>query len=643
MTITVKQAIKHFFASPSFEMIYSEAVANALDAGATNISIAISIKSFQAKDSIQMIIRDNGSGFTDENFKRFQSLLQSKDENHKGLGRLVYLAYFNKVHVESTHDGTKHRLFDFTEDFNGESVSSVLSQPEASYSQFAFSGFSNSKFSKYNDLIPKAIKDLLKKQFMARLFMLKAKGQDFFVDISLDVEVPNKEHGFVSSKETLTLNDLPDLKRVTHTDAGVDFFDNEFTMLYSVLKDEWKERATASVCVDGRAVPFPHVFKQTDLPNGVSAIFLLESSYFNAKADDARQTLRLNANEERNVIRLYQRMIADVLVQEVPEIKSTNDTRRNELSARFPHLQGLFPDDSVGLINSSRALEYARDKFFKEQKEILEASELTDELYAKSLGHSTRVLAEYILYRKLIIDKIASVDPQDKEATIHNLIVPMQQTFEGTDCRLDLYRNNAWVLDDKYMMYKSILSDKDLKNLIEKIAFERDDLKATDIRPDIALVFSDDIEKVDHPVDVVIVELKKKGLGYLDNTRILDQIRMRARRLVSLYPGKIQRVWFFGIVDFDPELMVSMTEDKWAQIYSTGTVYYKQLEVQPIDKDKKPLSQSTVPVPVTLMSFDALVGDAKARNETFLTILRNSIREYAEQAIVTTCKTEVEK
>ena len=102
-------------------------------------------------------------------------------------------------------------------------------------------------------------------------------------------------------------------------------------------------------------------------------------------------------------------------------------------------------------------------------------------------------------------------------------------------------------------------------------------------------------------------------------------------------------MWFFGIVDFDPELMVTMTEDKWVQIYSTGTVYYKQLEVQPIDKDKKPLSQSTVPVPVTLMSFDALVGDAKARNETFLSILKNSIKEYAEQDVGSTCKTEVAK
>lgn len=635
MTITVKQAIKRFFVSPSFEMIYSEAVANALDAEATKVDIDISIKSFQAKETIKMIICDNGKGFTDENFNRFKSLLQSQDEHHKGLGRLVYLAYFNKVHVESSYDGNKHRIFDFDEGFDGKNQKMELSTTEESYSQFAFSEFSNSKFSKYDDLVPEAVKDLLKKQFMARLFMLKAENKSFTVEISLDVEQPKPEHKFVSSKATLTLDDLPDLQSVICKDAGVDFFNNEFTMFYKVIHDEWKERATASVCVDGRAVPFPQVFRQTDLPGGVSAIFLLQSSYFDAKADDARQTVKLTPAEEKVVARLYQRMIAEVLIKEAPEIKERNDKCRNGLSERFPHLSGMFPDDSVGVMNESKALEYARDRFFKEQKEILEANELTDELYAKSLSHATRVLAEYILYRNRIIEKLGRVDLTDKEATIHNLIVPMKKTFEGSTAVLDLYRNNAWVLDDKYMTYKSILSDKDLKALVEKIAPDRDDLKATDVRPDIAVVFSDDVEKVEHPVDVVIVELKKMGLTYLDNMTALEQIRMRARRLVSLYPGKIQRLWFFAIVDFNDDLRTLMVEQKWVKLYSVGESYYNQIEVRAQDKDGKMISDHNVPVPVTLLSFDALIGDAKARNETFLQILRNSVKAYSSQVIKT--------
>ena len=36
------------------------------------------------------------------------------------------------------------------------------------------------------------------------------------------------------------------------------------------------------------------------------------------------------------------------------------------------------------------------------------------------------------------------------------------------------------------------------------------------------------------------------------------------------------------------------------------------------------------PISLTLMSFDALWKDAKARNETFLQILRESIRKYVE-------------
>ena len=62
-----------------------------------------------------------------------------------------------------------------------------------------------------------------------------------------------------------------------------------------VVKDDWKKRAVASICVDGRAVPFQEVLTQADLPGGVSATFLLQSSYFDAKADDARQNVKLTA------------------------------------------------------------------------------------------------------------------------------------------------------------------------------------------------------------------------------------------------------------------------------------------------------------------------------------------------------------
>ena len=42
MEVNLKQAISMFFSQSSFDMVYLEAVANALDAGASNIQIHFS-------------------------------------------------------------------------------------------------------------------------------------------------------------------------------------------------------------------------------------------------------------------------------------------------------------------------------------------------------------------------------------------------------------------------------------------------------------------------------------------------------------------------------------------------------------------------------------------------------------------------
>lgn len=71
MNIPIKEAIAHFFSNPSFDLIFSEAVANALDAGASDIKISISIKAYSKPETLKMTIEDNGIGFTDKNFIKF--------------------------------------------------------------------------------------------------------------------------------------------------------------------------------------------------------------------------------------------------------------------------------------------------------------------------------------------------------------------------------------------------------------------------------------------------------------------------------------------------------------------------------------------------------------------------------------------
>ena len=85
MEIGINEAIQHFFSTTSFNMVYSEALANALDAGANDISIEISIESYSKPETLEIRIRDNGEGFTDKNFAKFSELLKKSDKSHKGL------------------------------------------------------------------------------------------------------------------------------------------------------------------------------------------------------------------------------------------------------------------------------------------------------------------------------------------------------------------------------------------------------------------------------------------------------------------------------------------------------------------------------------------------------------------------------
>ena len=120
MEVNIKQALKVFFSKSSFEMIYFEAFANALDAGATDFYI--DIKQGNELKELSLVLTDNGIGFTDERFRKFGKLFDVEEEpSHKGLGRLVYLCYFGKVHVESCFNNSVRRVFDFDESFKGTS------------------------------------------------------------------------------------------------------------------------------------------------------------------------------------------------------------------------------------------------------------------------------------------------------------------------------------------------------------------------------------------------------------------------------------------------------------------------------------------------------------------------------------------
>ena len=133
MNVNLSNAVRMFYGKSSFEMVYMEAIANALDAMATEISVEISANSKKIADTLQVTISDNGVGFTDGRFKKFSNLFDTEDTAHKGLGRLSYRFYFNDVQIESWYDKNKQRKFSFSDDFDGKSDVETVNEEKNSY------------------------------------------------------------------------------------------------------------------------------------------------------------------------------------------------------------------------------------------------------------------------------------------------------------------------------------------------------------------------------------------------------------------------------------------------------------------------------------------------------------------------------
>jgi phosphoglycerate-specific signal transduction histidine kinase len=73
MKINTSKAISTFHPNPSYEQVYFEAVANALDAEANRITIDIKIDSFESAETLKLVIEDNGKGFIDKTSTDFLS------------------------------------------------------------------------------------------------------------------------------------------------------------------------------------------------------------------------------------------------------------------------------------------------------------------------------------------------------------------------------------------------------------------------------------------------------------------------------------------------------------------------------------------------------------------------------------------
>ncbi|MPW43776.1 ATP-binding protein [Acinetobacter guerrae] len=619
MEIETSSAIRLFFHNSSLQLIYFEALANSLDADATEVQVEVDIPLFKSAERLSIKIIDNGIGFNEENFIRFKTLLKPRDDLHKGLGRLVFLKYFKKVEIVSTWDKFR-REFIFKDGFDGASTLTTLNFSQENKTTLFFTGFSNKKIKSYDDLRPSVLKSEIINHFLPTLISFKNQKRDFRITVKLNTQDKNFERGFFSHEEIITADDLPRMSELIVEDHGLDLH-SDIKIYYHVNLDA-KAKGTSLVAfsIDGRTIPINNLIPPSSFPSDHHCIFLFESELFNSHSDSSRQKIIFPDHiDEKKLYQILRGEIGKILSEKIPHINELNKNTQKEFEAKFPHLLGFFETDTIGLIDKDSALNTAQQKFFQKQKEVLQSEHLSDRNYEKALELSSRTLTEYILYREKIIDKMTEFSEENKESEIHDLIVPKFSEYCGNDVSSNVYQNNAWLLDDKFMVFRTILSEKRMDKVINAIRL--DDEKVNDNgRPDITMIFSADPLDVE-AVDVVVVEIKKKTDDEKENQYAVNQLMKRARKLVEFCP-KIQRVWFYAVIQVNDEMAIGLRQQNWSPLYSRGKVFYQEFKTE---KSNGHL----VPTPTFIMSFDAIVNDAKNRNHIFLEILRDSMKKFS--------------
>ena len=627
MKINLRNAVGTFYPNPSHEQIYFEAVANALDAGATQITINIQIDEWGASRTTVLSIKDNGAGIGARQFEKFSSLLEVENKDHKGLGRLVYLAYFDEVEVSSVYrdeqGSKKQRLFTFTKDFEGEAQVTTSAAPLGTI--LKMKGYVKSKLANYDFIRPEVIIQRIQQEFFPRFFYMKQKEESLRIKVDLHVVHPGPRYDLVSSEEEFTLDKLPDLHEVGLPTEALGL-GCESKIYYSIdPPPTWggKTSMYVGICVDSRAIEYD-LIQSNAVPNGYQLRFLLQAECFRGMTNPSRQILELPEDlNKRTFDENLRDAIGQIIEREIPAVGAENTKVLQSLNERYPHLAGFFPSRPTGLIVRSSVLEAAQMKLFSEQKQILECEALDDSQYQKAIELSSRTLAEYILYRSQIIAKLKATDEQSSEADLHKIIVPMKRKISGQDFEDHIYSNNVWLLDDRFMSFTTIFSDRRMEELIREIT---GDEVSDSGRPDIAVVFSSDPHSSDRPVSVVIVEIKKHGVKLAQSFEAAFQLRERAQRLLRYFPSKIEKLWFYGIVDIETDFELVLRDYGFNPLFSHGQVFFNHQKVS-IALNTEPLK-----VDVFVMSYEALIADAESRNNTFLKVLRHSIQQIAGQS-----------
>jgi hypothetical protein len=600
------------------------------------------------EDLIGFKISDNGVGFTDENMASFQTL----DSEHKvtkgcrGVGRLLWLKAFTKVHVESTfktEDGKfKTRKFDFDPSGVGNEFFADAAGVSANHTTVYLDGF----MARYRDHSLKTLNAIAESIFEHCLWYFVRQGGAPTIEI-------------FDEGESISLDDL--YEQQMHTSAVADTLTIngvQFDLLHVKLRTNSLSTHAIAFCADNRLVTEEKLAGKIPGLHGriadSSGEFIYECYVSSSYLDECARPERTGFDISENVDAIFENTelslpqiraaviekAATHLHQYVAEnLRRSKDRVEKFVSQRAPRYRPIMariPDESLNVDPdiSDKELDLTLHKYLAEIEsqllaeghDIMAPSVTTNyEEYRKRLKDylskaedlKMSDLANYVSHRKVIIDLLEMAIkrlPDGKyarEDLIHGLIMPMQKS--SSEVFFDSC--NLWLVDERLAFHNYLASDKTLASMpITK----SEDAKEPDI---CALnVFDNPIlvaEGAKLPMaSIVVVEIKRPMRNDADAGEVDDPVEQAIGYLNRIRKGQVQTAqgrpipesdnipgFCYVLADITPKLQerclvhhdLKWTHDK------LGFFGYKQ----------------NCNAYVEVISFDGLVNSAKERNRAF--------------------------
>lgn len=593
-------------------------------------------------------VRDNGIGFTDQNFVSFNETNSEYKFNRggKGVGRFTWLKVFERATIESVFcDNGDYFRRNFT-------FSTTTKLGISGHVRDQFNGNGS-----YTQVVLNNVQQDYRKSIPLNIELIAARIVEHFLEFFVLRKMPKTYIIDNGSQNVIDLWDFYETMKAENQNdvisiGGYTFYITHF-MLYNATSKDHRLYFTGNQRV-GYKTPslqnkVPNLPKYFTVGNKEKCVYAgyISSKYLDKNLNDTRTGFTIpNKNdgslfEEEldwdTILNGIYKVSAKYLEPYTKPVEEEKNKRiKNYIEEKYPEYRYLYKhrrnlidyispdatetDMDIELHKIARQVETELKEqafaFFEEEKKNTSSEKYYAEreivyrrFFSELNDHAKSQLAKYILERKLVLDVFEnSLKRRDSgkyalEAEIHRLIYPMGKSSD------DVLPNdhNLWILDERLAYHQYLTSDKPLKQ-IERLE------NSSDVRPDL-VVFNRRFVMTDEPdrytTGIVIFEFKRPMReGYEKDEDPLTQVY---RYITEIRNGKI----------IDKNGRPIKVHD--------GTPFYSYVVCDITDKVQQAATISSLPETpdklgyagfhsgyrtyIEIISYDKLLQDAKKRNQ----------------------------